>query len=420
MIGHSASVRFILITLVIDALGFGLVVPIVPKLVLDLSGLTVSGASRWVGLLLMAFALMQFVCAPILGGLSDRFGRRPVLLLSLSGICANYLMLAWAPSLAWLFLGRLIAGATAANAATATAYIADVTPPAKRAGQFGLVGAAFGVGFVVGPAVGGLLGSYGLRLPFLVAAGLAACNVLYGLFVLPESLPPALRRPFDWSRVSPLGSLHLVMANRNLARLAIAWGSIWFALGALQSTFVLANEVRFGWDTRHNGMALAVAGLGSAVVQGLLVRRIVPALGERRAAITGGVIVASGYLCIGLAPFGWVVLLGIVLQSIGAITSPAIQGMVSATAAANRQGETQGALSSVQGLTAIVSPVVASSIFSTFTGAAAPILLPGAPFLVSVLAYGLAIWAVSGVRPAPALVVPDSGVTVPAETGGKR
>jgi DHA1 family tetracycline resistance protein-like MFS transporter len=422
MTGHAASVRFILITLVIDALGFGLVVPIVPSLVLKLSGLTVSGASMWVGALLAAFALMQFVCAPVLGGLSDRFGRRPVLLLSLSGICANYLLLAWAPSLTWLFLGRLIAGATAANAATATAYIADVTPPAKRAGQFGLIGAMFGIGFVAGPALGGLLGTYGLRLPFYVAAALAGCNVLYGLLVLPESLPAALRRPFDWRRANPLGSLRVVMANRDLGRLAIAWGSIWFALGALQSTFVLANEARFGWDSRHNGLALAVAGLGSAVVQGLLVRRIVPALGERRAAMIGGVIVASGYLCIALAPFGWVVVAGIVLQSVGAITSPAIQGMVSAVAAADRQGETQGALSSVQGLTAIASPVVASLVFSMFTGPGAPILLPGAPFLVSVLVYGLAIWAVSGVRAAPALVSDGLGVTIAAgtEAGSNR
>jgi DHA1 family tetracycline resistance protein-like MFS transporter len=419
---HAASVRFILITLVIDALGFGLVVPIVPSLVLKLSGLTVSSAAQWVGLLLTSFALMQFVCAPVLGGLSDRFGRRPVLLLSLSGSCVNYLLLAWAPSLTWLFLGRLIAGATAANAAAATAYIADVTPPAKRAGQFGLVGAMFGIGFVVGPALGGLLGIYGLRVPFFVAAGLAGCNVLYGLFVLPESLAPANRRPFDWRHANPMGSLHLVMADRNLARLAMAWGCIWFALGALQSTFVLANQARFGWGTQDNGMALALAGLGSAVVQGLLVRRIVPALGERRAAMTGGVIVACGYACIALAPSGWVVMLGIVLQSIGAITSPAIQGMVSAAASVDRQGETQGALSSVQGLTAIASPLVAAWVFSTFTGPAAPVLLPGAPFLISVLAYALAIWAVSGVRPAPALVDPAAGVTVAAgsETGGSR
>ncbi|HEY4174359.1 MAG TPA: TCR/Tet family MFS transporter [Rhodopila sp.] len=422
MSARSASVRFILITLVIDALGFGLVVPIVPSLVVKLSGLTISGASVWVGLLLTAYALMQFVCAPVLGGLSDRFGRRPVLLLSLSGICANYLLLAWAPSLAWLFLGRLIAGATAANASTATAYIADVTPPKQRAGQFGLVGAMFGIGFVLGPAVGGVLGTYGLRLPFLAAAGLAGCNVLYGLLVLPESLPPERRRPMDWSRANPMGSLRLVMASRNMGRLAIAWGAIWFALGALQSTFVLANEARFAWDTRQNGLALAVAGLGSAVVQGLLVRRVVPALGERRAAMIGGVIVAVAYLCIAFAPFGWVVVLGLVLQSIGAVTSPAIQGLVSASAVADRQGETQGALSSVQGLTAIASPLIASWVFSTFTASAAPVLLPGAPFVVSALAYGLAIWAVSGVRPPPALVGAEAGPTVAAttETGGRR
>ncbi len=418
MSSRAASVRFILITLVIDALGFGLVVPIVPSLVLKLSGLSVSGASMWVGWLLAAFALMQFVCAPVLGGLSDRFGRRPVLLLSLSGICANYLLLAWAPSLLWLFLGRLIAGATAANAATATAYIADVTPPRKRAAQFGLVGAMFGVGFVVGPALGGVLGAYGLRLPFFVAAALAGCNVLYGLLVLPESLPPARRRAFDWRHANPVGSLRVVMANRDLARLAVAWGSIWFALGALQSTFVLANEARFGWDTRHNGLALAVAGLGSAVVQGLLVRRIVPALGERRAAIIGGMIAAFAYLCIAFAPFGWVVVVGIVIQSVGAIASPAVQGLVSASAAADRQGEIQGALSSVQGLTAIVSPLIASLVFSAFTGAGASILLPGAPFVVSAAAYGLVIWAVAGVRPAPVLVSADGGTTVNAATTG--
>lgn len=409
---RSASVRFILITLVIDALGFGLVVPIVPSLVLELSGLTVSDASIWVGGLLTAFALMQFVCAPMLGGLSDRYGRRPVLLISLSGICVNYLLLAWAPSLLWLVLGRLIAGATAANASTATAYIADVTPPKDRAGQFGLIGAMFGIGFVAGPAIGGVLGAYGLRLPFIAAAVLAGCNVLYGFLVLPESLPPERRRAFDWRRANPLGSLRVVMANRDLGRLAIAYSCNWFALGALQTVFVLANELRFGWDTRHNGMALALAGLGSAVVQGLLVRRVVPALGERRAALTGAAITAVAYLCMAFAPAGWVVLLGIVLQAVGAITNPAVQGLVSASASADRQGETQGALSSVQGLTAIVSPLVASWVFSTFTGPIAPILLPGAPFVVSALAFGVSIWAVWGVRRPTALVTSEALVTV--------
>jgi DHA1 family tetracycline resistance protein-like MFS transporter len=412
---RAASIRFILATLVIDALGFGLVVPIVPALVLKLSGLGASGAAVWVGILLTAFAAMQFACAPVLGALSDRYGRRPVLLLSLTGVGVNYILLAWAPSLTWLFIGRLIAGATAANAATANAYIADITPPKLRASRFGLVGASFGVGFVVGPALGGVLGAYDLRLPFIVAAVLAGCNVLYGVFVLPESLPVASHRTINWGRANPLGSLRVVMAERTLLRLAVAWGCIWFALGALQTTFVLANQMRFGWDTRHNGMALALAGLGSALVQGLLVRRIVPALGERRSVLIGMSLSVVAYTLIALAPYGWVVLLGIMVQSCGSITAPAVQGLVSAAAAADRQGETQGALSSVQGLTAIVSPLVAGWVFSHFTGLAAPILLPGAPFLVSALVYCLALWAVSGVRPPAALARPEGGATVEPE-----
>jgi DHA1 family tetracycline resistance protein-like MFS transporter len=294
-----------------------------------------------------------------------------------------------------------------------------VTPPKDRAGRFGLVGAAFGVGFVLGPAIGGVLGSYGLRVPFLVAAVLAGCNVLYGLFVLPESLPPTKRRKIEWRRANAIGSLKVIMASRNLRRLGLAWCCTWFALGALQTSFVLANQVRFGWDTRHNGMALALAGLGSAVVQGLLVRRIMPILGEKRAAIIGTSLSVVAYSCIALAPFGWVVLVGIMIQSAGAITSPAIQAMVSANAEADRQGETQGALSSVQGLTAIVAPVFAGFLFSHFTGPYALALFPGAPFVASALAYCLAVWAVSGVRPPAALARPEIGATVLAEeTGG--
>ena len=400
--GRQASVRFVLITLVIDALGFGLVVPIIPPLVLELSGQDVASASMWVGGLLAMFALMQFFCAPVLGALSDRFGRRPVLLLSLSGICANYLMLAWAPSLPWLFVGRLIAGATAANASTANAYIADVTPPALRASRFGLVGAAFGVGFVVGPALGGVLGGYGLRLPFIVAAVLAGCNVLYGLFVLPESLPPENRRPIEWRNTNPLGSIHVVMSHPGLARLALTWCCTWFALGALPSSFVLANTMRFGWDSRDNGLALGLAGLGSAIVQGLLVRRIVPALGEQRAAVTGALLMAVAYSCQAIAPFAWVVLLGILFQSMGAFGNAAVQSLVSASAGPDRQGETQGALASLQGLTAIFAPLVASFMFSTFTHAGAAVIFPGAPFVASALACLVGAWSVWGLRPARA------------------
>lgn len=391
---RTASVRFIVVTLVFDALGFGLVVPIMPSLVLHLSGLTVSGASRWVGILLATFAVMQFVCAPILGGLSDRFGRRPVLLMSLAGGCANYLLLAWAPSVAWLFLGRIIAGTTAASASTAMAYIADVTPPEKRAAQFGIVGASFAMGFVIGPAVGGLLGTYGLRIPFLAAAALAGGNVLYGLFVLPESLSPALRRKFDWKRANPFGSLKNLAAHPMLGRLAIAWAAIWFAMGALQSTFVLANQARFAWGTQQNGLALAMAGMGGAIVQGFLVRKIIPRLGERHSAMAGAVLNACGYALIATAPVGGVVLAGIVFMSMGAITNPSIQGMVSAMVGPTRQGETQGALSSIQGLTAIFSPLVATTVFAFFTSTAAPFMFAGAPFVGSVLAFMVVLWAV--------------------------
>lgn len=400
---RAPAVGFVVATLIIDALGFGLIVPIVPLLIEQLSGSTVSHASLWVGVTLACFAIAQFVCAPVLGGLSDRFGRRPVLLISLAGVGINYGLLAWAPSLGWLILGRCIAGATAANAATAGAYIADVTPPEKRAARFGLIGASFGLGFVIGPALGGLLGIYGLRVPFVVAGVLAICNVLYGIFVLPESLPPRLRRPFDWRRANPLGSLKVLAGNKTLGRLAISWGCTWFAMGALQTSFVLANYLRFGWDTRQNGLALALAGLGSAVVQGLLVRKIIPALGEWRAALTGSALTVVAYLMIAFAPVPWIMLAGIVLQALGAFTNPAVQGMVSASVAPDRQGETQGALSSVHGLTAIVSPLVAGTVFAVFTGPGAWLFLPGAPFVVSALAYCVSLWAIAGLTVPKAL-----------------
>ncbi len=381
-----------LATLAIDALGFGIVVPVVPNLVLRLSHLPPSAASFWVGALLAAFSAMQFLCAPLLGALSDRFGRRPVLLLSLSGICANYLLLAWAPSLAWLFVGRLIAGATAANVSAATAYIADVTPPAQRAQRFGLVGAMFGLGFVLGPALGGLLGAYGLRLPFLGAAVLAGLNVLYGLFVLPESLPPERRRAFAWRRANPVGTLGAVAADPAYLRLAVAWCCAWFALGALQSSFVLANDLRLGWGPRENGMALAAVGVGSALVQGLVVRRLVPRLGERRAALLGYTMAALAYLLFAFAVRGWLVYAGIAVQALGAISGPAVQAMVSARAGPDRQGEVQGALGSLQGLTAIASPLIAGWLFGVF----APRGLPGAPFLLAAATYLLAFAAVRG------------------------
>lgn len=392
------SIGFVLATITIDALAFGIVVPVVPALVMQLSGQGQSAASIWNGSLLAAFSAMQFLCAPLLGALSDRFGRRPVLLISLAGICANNFVLALAPTLLWLFVGRLVAGGTAANFAAATASIADVSTPEQRAQRFGLVGAMFGLGFVLGPALGGFLGGYGVRIPFLVAGGLAGLNLLYGAVMVPETLQPANRRAFRWSAANPLGNLAVVLKDRGYLRLIVAWCCTWFALGALQSSFVLANDLRLGWGVQQNGLALAAVGVGSALVQGVLMRRIVPRLGERRAALTGYVLAAAAYALFGLADHAWILFAGIALQALSAISGPAVQSLVSARAGADQQGQMQGALSSFQGLTAIGAPILAGWVFGVFGAASAPVYLPGAPFFMAAGAYGLAFWAVLGLR----------------------
>ena len=413
---QAASVNFVLGTIAVDALAFGIIVPVVPTLVMDLTGLTPSAASIRMGALLAVFSLMQFLCAPLLGALSDRYGRRPVLLLSLAGICANNLLLAAAPTLAWLFVGRVLAGATAANFAAATASIADVSTPEQRVQRFGLVGAMFGLGFVIGPALGGWLGAYGLRVPFLAAAALAGANVIYGAIFVPETLAPENRRPFTWRTANPFGTLATVAHDPNYARLVLAWCCTWFALGALQSSFVLANDLRLGWGPQQNGLALAAVGVGSAVVQGLLVRRIVPRLGERRAALVGYAFSAAGYVCFALAGRIWILAAGIVLQAVGAIAGPAVQSMVSAGAGPSQQGERQGALASFQGLTAIGAPVLAGWVFGVFTGPAAPLHLPGAPFAMAAVAYLVDILSVRGWRPGPVPTPVSTPVPTPVST----
>ena len=338
----TAQIGFVLATIAIDALAFGMIVPVVPDLVMALSGRDASGASVWLGGLLAAFSVMQFLFSPLLGALSDRFGRKPVLLLSLAGIAANNLLLGWAPSLGWLFVGRLVMGATAANFAAATAAIADLSTPAERAQRFGLVGAMFGLGFVIGPALGGVLGQYGVRVPFFVAAGLTAVNLVYGLVAVRETLAPANRRAFQWRRANPVANVWLVSHDPAYARLVTAWCSTWFALGALQSSFVLANDVRLGWGIRENGLALAVVGIGSALVQGFGTRRVIPALGERRAALAGYALAGAAYLLFAGAVTPAILFAAIALQSASAISGPAVQSMVSARAGPTRQGRRRG------------------------------------------------------------------------------
>ncbi len=393
-----STLPIVLSTVALDALGFGIVVPVVPSLVMQLGHLSAAHASLMMGMLLAAYSVMQFLCAPLLGAISDRFGRRPVLIAALGGMCVNYLLLSWAPSLAWLFLGRVIAGATAASYSTATACIADVTPVHKRAQRFGLVGAMFGLGFVAGPALGGLLGSYGLRFPFILSAVLAAANCVFAAFMLPETLDHAVRRPIRLREANPLGSMRVLGADGDFRRLALAWCCAWFALGILQSTFVLANELRLHWTLQQNGLALAVVGIGSAVVQGLLVRRLVPWLGERRAALIGYGLSGAAYVAFALAFDPAILFVGIVLQAFGAISGPAVQSMISGRAGADYQGGIQGALASVQGLTAIVAPLAGGYVFSAFANPDATPYIPGAPYLMAAAAYVVAIISVASVR----------------------
>lgn len=388
------GLRFIFAVLVIDSLGFGLVVPILPELVQQLSRAQAAHAALWVGVLSMTFAATQFFAAPVLGQMSDRFGRRKLILISLSGSAANYLLLAFAPSLAWLFLGRLLAGATSGNVSAATAYIADITPPEERATRFGMLGASFGLGFTLGPAIGGLLGGIDLRLPFLAAFGLVAVNVIYGVFVLPESLPPERRRAFRLAEATPLGALRMLRANPRTIRLTLAWCVRWFGIGALQAVFVLFTEMRFDWGPARNGLALGVMGVTSAIVQATLVKRAVAALGERRAALLGFALNGIGYLLVGLSPVPALLFLGIGFMAFGSIANPAIRALLSNAVPADQQGRLNGALSAVEGLTIIIAPLTGAAVFDLFSR---PVSwrLPGAPFVLTTLLLCFAFWLVA-------------------------
>ncbi len=379
------ALTFIFITLVLDILGIGLIVPILPKLIEEFKGGDVETAAYTVGLLAALYSLMQFLFAPLIGSLSDRFGRRPVILASLLGSGLDYFLLAFAPSLSWFVVGRIIAGITGANFSAATAYIADVSPPEKRAANFGLVGAAFGLGFIIGPALGGLLGHFGLRIPFLAAGGLALVNWLYGMFVLPESLKPENRRAFDFGRSSPVGSLLALREHPMVLALSGTYFLMSVAHQVLPATWVLYTGFRYGWNPLQTGLSLALVGLMAAIVQGGLTRAIVPRLGEKKATILGLSISAASFVLYGLATDGWMVYAIIVITCLGGIANPAIQGLVSRNVGANEQGGVQGSLASLTGVAGILGPPLATGLFGFFISAKAPAVVPGAAFFCSAL-----------------------------------
>jgi len=356
---------------------------------------------------------MQFVCAPVLGSLSDRFGRRPIILTSLLGSGLDYFLLAFAPNLGWFFLGRIISGVTGANITAATAYIADVSPPEKRAANFGLIGAAFGLGFIVGPVMGGWLGDFGLRVPFMVAGGLTLLNWLYGLLVLPESLGRENRRSFSWARSNPVGSLLDLRRHPVALGLAGTYFLINVAHQSLPGTWVLYTDYRFHWTAAQTGFSLTVVGIMAAIVQGGLTRIVVQRIGERKAAVLGLVIGTIAFTVYGLATKGWMIYAMIIAGSIGGVMGPSIQGLISRSVGANEQGGVQGSLTSLASIAGIIGPPIATGLFGYFISSKAPVYLPGAAFFFSsALVFVAMLLALRSFRKLPGST-PTTGQAVP-------
>ena len=383
--GRSLALTFIFVTVLIDMLAFGMIIPVLPVLVQDFVGGDAARAAQMYGLFGTAWALMQFVFSPVQGSLSDHFGRRTVILISCTGLGLDFILMALAPNLWWLLVGRVISGITAASFSTAAAYISDVTPPEKRAASFGMIGAAFGVGFIVGPALGGLLGAISPRLPFWASAAMALANVCWGLFVLPESLPKDKRVPFAWKNAHPLGALRLLRSHPMLSGLAVSYFLINFAHVVLPSMTVLYMHYRFGWDTRAVGILLAGVGISSLVVQGFLVKPAVRWLKERRAMALGLTFGAAGFAIYGLASTGPMFWIGVPVMALWGIATPSLQTIMTRLVDATEQGRLQGALASLMGLASLIGPLVFTETFAVFIGTRADWGLPGAPFLLAAL-----------------------------------
>ncbi|MDB5092983.1 MAG: tetA [Candidatus Eremiobacteraeota bacterium] len=377
-----AALWFIFATVTLDMLAFGIIGPVLPKLVLGFVGGEVARASEVFGIFATAWAVMQFFCSPLLGALSDRFGRRPVIVLSSLGLGLDYVVMALAPNLAWLFIGRVVSGITSASVATASAYIADVTPPEKRAGAFGMIGSAFGLGFILGPAIGGLLGGADPRLPFWVSAGFSLLNAAFGFFVLRESLPASRRAAFSWQRANPLGSLALLRSHHELFGLASVTFLSNLAGIVMPTIWVLYVAYRYGWDTRAVGLSLAAVGVTSMAL-GPFTHAIVKRLGERRALLAGLVSAASGTALMGLGPTGWMFGLGILAMSLWGLAPSATQSLMTRRVSPSEQGQLQGALGSLRGIATLVGPGMFSLTFAASIGVLRSWNLPGAAWLLA-------------------------------------
>ncbi len=379
------AIIVVFVTALIDSVGFGIIMPVMPMLLMEVTGEGMSTAARYGGWLMFAYAAMQFCLAPVVGNLSDRFGRRPILLTSLLVLGIDYLIMWWAPSFAWLLLGRLVAGAAASTYSTCNAFIADVSPPEVRAQNFGLMGAAFGVGFIVGPVIGGFLGEYGPRVPFLAAAALCFTNLIYGALVLPESLGRDKRRRFDLRRANPAGTLAA------LRRYPLVFGMIGayalFLLGhhVLPATWSFFTMEKFDWSPREVGYSLAFVGVLMVLVQAVLLRLVLPKLGPRRAGVVGLSFTILSFLGYAFASEVWVLYAFLAVGALQGFTTPSMQGIMSNNVAADQQGELQGGLASIMSLTAIVSPPFMTQIFALFTQGNGLPYLPGAPFIASAL-----------------------------------
>lgn len=394
-----AALGFIFATLFIDVMGLGIIIPVIPKLIENLIHGDVSDASWYGGWLTAAYAGMQFLFAPAIGNLSDRFGRRPVLLCSLLGFSVDYAFSAFAPTIGWLFVGRIVAGITGASFTTANAYIADISAPEKRAANFGLVGVAFGLGFIFGPALGGLLGKYDVHYPFIAAAALALLNAIYGYFILPESLSEEHRRPFELKRANPLGTLLQLKKYKSVIGLAMSLFLVYFAVQAVQSVWTYYTIQKFHWNNDMVGYSLAFVGLMIAAVQGGLIRLILPKLGNERSIWIGLLLYAAGLALFAFASKGWMMFAFLVPYCLGGIAGPAIQGYISTSVPANEQGELQGGITSLISVSSIFGPLLMTESFYYFTKPNPFFQFPGAPYIIGAILMLLsAILAVRSFR----------------------